>query len=107
MAQIIHRLARLGYITSVRGRSGGVKLSRPPSEIVIGEVIRNIESEFPFVECFDPKGCECPIADVCTLRGHFEVAIEAFYAVLDNVTLAQITEDNNHLAERFLMLDVA
>ncbi|MEL6582504.1 MAG: Rrf2 family transcriptional regulator [Pseudomonadota bacterium] len=107
MAQIIHRLARLGYITSVRGRSGGVKLAKDPSEVIIGHVIRSIESEFPFVECFDPKGCDCPIAGVCTLRGHFEEALDAFYGVLDRVTLAQITENNNRLAERLFMEDVA
>ncbi|MGB0497491.1 MAG: RrF2 family transcriptional regulator [Rubricella sp.] len=107
LAQIIHRLARLDFIASTRGRSGGVKLARAPEEIVIGDVVRAIESDFPFAECFGEGECDCPIADVCILKGHFSDALDAFYAVLEKVTLADLVRDNGTLAERLRILEPA
>jgi Rrf2 family nitric oxide-sensitive transcriptional repressor len=106
MAQIIHRLARLGYISSVRGRSGGVRLARQPEDIVIGEVIHAIESEFPFVECFADGKCDCPISDVCALKGHFRDALKAFYDRLNQVKLSDLL-GNSVLAERLDLSEAA
>lgn len=107
LAQIIHRLAKLGFITSVRGRSGGVRLARQPTNINIGQVVKAIESDFPFAECFEPETCSCPIADVCLLKGHFGKALNAFYSVLEEVTLDQLVDGNSVLNDRLQVLEPA
>jgi Rrf2 family nitric oxide-sensitive transcriptional repressor len=107
LAQIVHRLAKLGFLDSVRGRAGGVRLARAPSKINIGQVVKAIESDFPFAECFEPDTCTCPIADVCMLKGHFSKALDAFYAVLSDVTLDQLVDGNAPLSERLQVLEPA
>ncbi len=81
-------LCRLGYLETVRGRSGGYRLAKPPHAICIGTVIRRLESEITLVECFDPTTNRCPIVVPCRLRMALQEALAAFFAVLDRYTLA-------------------
>ncbi|PQO23535.1 Rrf2 family transcriptional regulator [Rhodobacteraceae bacterium WD3A24] len=94
LAQIINHLARIGVIETVRGRHGGFRLRREPSEITVGEVFRELEAGVPFAECFAAAGNTCPLTGSCRLRAALERALEAFYATLDPVTLDDLVTDN-------------
>lgn len=89
LTKVVNALTRAGYLSAVRGRSGGLMLARPPEEIVLGDVIRRTEPDFALVECF-ATGNRCGIANCCKLQGVLGEALEAFLAVLDNKTLASI-----------------
>lgn len=91
-AKVIARLAELGFVTTLRGRSGGVRLARPAAEINVGAVVRATEDNLNLVECFDPATNQCPIAPACALASALDEALTAFFGVLDRYTLAQITE---------------
>ncbi|WP_050528283.1 RrF2 family transcriptional regulator [Pseudorhodobacter aquimaris] len=107
LAQVIHKLAQAGFITTVRGRSGGLKLSRPPASIRVGEVVRCFEASVPFTQCMetDPlAAANCPLVDACRLKFAFGTALEAFYASLDRLTLVDLIKDNSGLRR---MLTVA
>ncbi|GAA0285517.1 RrF2 family transcriptional regulator [Rhodovulum strictum] len=104
MAQVINALAHHGLVKTTRGRNGGLTLKRPPEQITVGEVFRHLESGVPFAECFDPETNTCPISCCCKLQGTLHKAIDAFYATLDEVTLADLVSDNHALA-RMLLLD--
>jgi Rrf2 family protein len=91
-AKVIARLAELGFVTTLRGRSGGVRLARPASEITVGHVVRSTEDNLDLVECFDAEHNQCPIAPVCGLAPVLDQALTAFLTVLDKCTLAQISE---------------
>ena len=91
-AKVIARLAELGFVTTLRGRLGGVKLARPATEINIGEVVRATEDNLNLVECFDAEHNQCPIAPACALAPALDEALTAFLAVLDRYTLAQLTD---------------
>jgi Rrf2 family nitric oxide-sensitive transcriptional repressor len=91
-AKVIARLAELGFVTTLRGRAGGVRLARPAAEINIGQVIRSTEDNLNLVECFDAEHNRCPIAPACALAPALDEALTAFFAVLDRYTLAQLTE---------------
>ena len=91
-AKVIARLAELGFVTTLRGRLGGVKLARPAAEINIGEVVRETEDNLNQVECFDAEHNQCPIAPACALAPALDEALTAFLAVLDRYTLAQLTD---------------
>lgn len=90
-AKVIARLAELGFVNTVRGRSGGARLARPAAQINIGEVVRATEDNLDLVECFDPATNRCPIAPACVLAGALDEALSAFLGVLDRYTLADLS----------------
>lgn len=94
LAQVVHQLHLHGYVTTQRGRAGGLKLGRDMSEISIGQLFRVFESNVPFAECFAPDTNTCPLSDCCRLRHYINRALEAFYKELDAVTLADLVHDN-------------
>lgn len=91
VAKVIARLAQLGYVETIRGRVGGVRLARVAAEINVGEVVRATEDNLNLVECFDPITNQCPIAPLCALAPALDEALSAFFAVLDRYTLADLT----------------
>lgn len=97
LAKIAHGLAAAGHIETVRGRRGGVRLARPPEAINVGAVLRGTEMGACLMECLDPASNTCPLTPACRLRGALSSALEAFFAVLDRYTLADLTENSDDL----------
>jgi Rrf2 family nitric oxide-sensitive transcriptional repressor len=90
LTKIIQKLARAGYVTTRRGGGGGAMLSRPASDIRLGQVIRLLEDDQPLVECFAGLGSDCTIDGHCRLKNRLRTAEAAFLADLDRSTLADI-----------------
>lgn len=82
LMKVVHDLGKAGFVASVRGRRGGIRLARPPGEIIIGSVVRHTEDSFDLVDCGS-----CIIAPACGLTGVLRKALAAFMAVLDGYTL--------------------
>jgi len=89
LMKVATALTRAGYLSAVRGRSGGLRLARPAEDIVLGEVVRATEPDFALVECF-VTGNQCVITKCCRLQGVLREALEQFLDVLDRRTLADI-----------------
>ena len=104
LAQVIHKLGQAGFISTVRGRTGGLTLRRDPAELRVGEVVRTFEGAVPLTECLAADSGNCPLAGCCRLKCAFAEAIEAFYASLDRLSLADLVKDNLDLD---LLLKVA
>lgn len=83
-------LGSLGYLKNTRGRSGGIQLGRPASEITVGEVVRHTEGNFELVECFNAETNSCPLIGICVLSETLSIALDAFLKVLDGVTVADL-----------------
>ncbi|OBS08885.1 Rrf2 family transcriptional regulator [Acidihalobacter prosperus] len=98
LAKIVNRLARLGYITTLRGKGGGMRLARPPAEIGIGAVVRDTEPGTTLIDCESPA---CSILGICALVGTLAQAKSAFFEVLDDVTLADLVANGDALRRRF------
>ena len=94
LLQVVNALQANGFIETIRGRSGGLRLSRPAANISIGAVFRMFEAGAPFAECFAPETNTCPLSEACRLRGYVARAVEAFYHELDMVTLEDLTKGN-------------
>ncbi len=90
LVKVVHNLATNGFIHTVRGRGGGMTLSRPANEINIGDVVRHTEINFDIVECFDPVNNTCPIAPLCALKQALHEAHKQFMNVLDGYTLVDV-----------------
>ena len=99
LVKVVQRLAHLGYVETLRGRGGGVRLLRTPENINVGEVVRETEESFRLVECFDPESNTCPIAPSCALAGVLDEALTAFNCVLDRYTLADLLKSPKKLVK--------
>src|SRR3546814_9420477 len=78
LMKVVNDLARSGYIDSVRGRGGGIRLGKPPADINIGALVRHTEEGFNLVDCGN-----CALAPACGMTGVLKEALGAFLAVLD------------------------
>jgi len=90
LMKIVSDLARQGVLETLRGRSGGIRLVKPPSQIRIGDVVRGAETDFRLVECFDDTTNACTMSASCGLKGLFGRALAAYFHELDGATLADI-----------------
>lgn len=87
LTKVVHQLGTLGYVDTVRGRNGGLRLAREPEDINIGEVVRHTETDFYMAACFDAGAPGCIYSATCSLKGLLGKATRAFMDVLDAVTL--------------------
>lgn len=101
LAQVIHALGLRGFLSTRRGRQGGVTLARPADQISVGAVFRALEADVPFADCFEAEGGDCPLRAVCGLRCLLSRAVAAFYATLDEVTLADLLQEQTGLDQLF------
>ena len=90
LMKIVQQLAAQGLLETTRGRGGGMRLMVPASAINIGAVVRATETDFNLVECFDPGTNQCRLSSHCGLKGVLWQAMQAYLAVLDSVTLADL-----------------
>jgi Rrf2 family nitric oxide-sensitive transcriptional repressor len=88
LTKVVHDLRKAGFIDAVRGRSGGVRLAQPASEITVGAVVRHTEGGFDLVDCGS-----CVIAPACALTAALHRALAAFMDVLDGYSLADLVEE--------------
>lgn len=91
LMKVVHQLGRSGYLETVRGKGGGMRLARAPKDIVLGEVIRQTEGDIAMVECF-ADNLSCRILSACRLRSILGEALSAMFLVLDGYTLADLLE---------------
>jgi Rrf2 family nitric oxide-sensitive transcriptional repressor len=103
LLKVALRLGRLGYLTTLRGRSGGIALARTPEDINLGEVVRQMEDEFALVECMRLNGGKCAISPACRLKGVVRRALEAFLSVFDQYSLADLARNRDALAELLVL----
>lgn len=103
--KIVHQLGRAGYLDTVRGRGGGFRLARSADRIIVGDVVRLTEGPLDVVECFNPVKNTCPLIGICVLSRKVQEATAAFMAVLDDLTIADISSNKNQLLARIAPLE--
>jgi Rrf2 family nitric oxide-sensitive transcriptional repressor len=102
LTKVAFDLGRAGFVETVRGRNGGLRLAKKPADIGLGDVLRITESRSVLVECFNPKTNSCAISAPCRLKGVLSRALKAWFAVLDEYTLADLTDKNAGLSRILL-----
>ncbi|MGE0116667.1 MAG: Rrf2 family transcriptional regulator [Dongiaceae bacterium] len=104
LTKVVHQLGVAGFIETVRGNKGGMKLGRPPGEISVGQVVRRMEPDMNLVPCFEAANA-CVITPACELRDVLGNARDAFLAVLDDCTLADLARPRRRLSALFRPAD--
>ena len=102
--KVVHRLGRLGYVQTIRGKGGGIRLAREPALINVGVVIRDMEQELGVLGCLQDSPGYCRIERRCVLRGALRDATQAFLSALDRYTLADLVKPRQDL-ERLITID--
>jgi Rrf2 family transcriptional regulator, nitric oxide-sensitive transcriptional repressor len=97
LTKVVHHLAIRGYVETLRGKGGGLRLVREPNTVNIGEMIRISEGDTGLLPCLD-KGGTCCIQPSCQLMGILRRAQDALFAVLDQYTLADLLRHEEQLA---------
>lgn len=97
LMKVVHQLGLAGYVQTVRGHGGGLRLAKDPRQINVGEVVRRMEPDFGLVACFRESGV-CTIESACVLAGALKQAVAAFIDVLDSYTLADLIAKRSQLS---------
>jgi len=96
LMKVVNRLGQQGYLDTVRGKGGGIRLARSPAEIRVGAVVRETEEDLAVMGCLAETGF-CRIEDCCVLRHALREATLAFLQTLDGYTLADLLEPTARL----------
>ncbi|WP_028602391.1 RrF2 family transcriptional regulator [Ottowia thiooxydans] len=89
LMKVTHQLGLHGWIKTLRGKGGGMRLAHSPRDINLGAVVRSIEPDFALVECFS-TGNHCVLIGQCRLANVLEGALSSFMAHLDDFSLADL-----------------
>ncbi len=101
LMKLVHELGQLGYVETIRGKNGGLRLGRRPDEITVGEIVRRLESDMTLVECFESSNNRCQIVRDCVLRPVLAEALDRFLETLDGYTLADLLVPAEELSSAF------
>ena len=97
MMKVVHQLGVAGYIETVRGRGGGLRLAKPAQAIGLGEVVRHTEPDMAIASCFKPVDAPCAVRQCCVLRRALEKARDAFIEVLEGYSLGDLVRPRGRL----------
>jgi Rrf2 family nitric oxide-sensitive transcriptional repressor len=95
LVKVVHQLGKLGWITTLRGRNGGLLLRADPQQLSIACIVRHMESDKPLIDC---KASACTLTGHCRLSHALQEAVQVFYAHLENISLADVCTHETGLA---------
>ncbi|MCE9680499.1 Rrf2 family transcriptional regulator [Shewanella sp. AS1] len=94
VSKIVHHLGKEGYLKTIRGKAGGFRLGKPAEQINIGVLVRTLENSLAPIDCAKPY---CRFTPACKLKGVLSEAVDAYLAVLDRYTLADVINNQQEL----------
>jgi Rrf2 family nitric oxide-sensitive transcriptional repressor len=97
LMKVAYQLGVAGYVETVRGRGGGLRLAKPVEAIGLGEVVRYTEPDMAIVSCLKPLDTPCAIRPCCVLKRALEKARDAFIGILDSYTLSDLVQPRGRL----------
>ena len=94
LVKVVHRLAQLGYVTSSKGKGGGIRLACKPQELRLGDLVLALEPNMYLVECFNRAANTCTVVSACKLKHFLADASKVFINTLDQHTLDDVVISN-------------
>lgn len=94
LTKVVHQLGKIGYLETIRGKCGGVRLQYPPDQVRLGEFVRSTEGDFALTRCLreddEEEPIPCRLDHGCVARRAIAEGVSSFFAVLDRYTLADM-----------------
>lgn len=100
LMKVVQRLGELGWVETIRGRNGGLRIAESSLALTVGTVVRETESDFALVGCFPDENGErrsCVIESQCRLKHALAAARDAFIAELERHTIGELAQPANEL----------
>lgn len=97
LVKVVHRLVQLGYVESIKGKGGGIRLAKGAEKHPLGDLVSALEPNIDIVECFNRDANTCRITGSCQLKHLLFDAKQAFLESLNKNTLADIIKDKTLL----------
>ena len=98
LEQILNTLRASGIVKSTRGAKGGYELSRDPSKISLGEIVRSLEGQIDIVSCTSEEKCQR--SSECVMYEVWSQVKNSINDILDHTSLADIASRHNVLKLR-------
>jgi Rrf2 family iron-responsive transcriptional regulator len=97
--KIILPVVKNGLIDTIRGRRGGIRLARPAEQIRLSDVLRITEDGgFALAESMEVGGRDYPYQDDIRYTAALERGLQAFFAVMDDYTIAELAASHMQVA---------
>lgn len=94
MTKVVQFMGQCGWLETIRGKGGGIRLARSPETYRLGDIVHTLERTNDLIDCGMPP---CVLQGNCTLKSLLNKATNAFYAELNRYTLADaITGNTSH-----------
>lgn len=90
LTKVVNHLAQKGYIETIRGKNGGLRLAKKPADIKLGDVVRSMEMNLDVINCSKPL---CPLINNCKLKCILNEAKHSFLKTLNNYTIEDLNEE--------------
>ena len=84
---VLKVLVRNNLLTGLRGKGGGYRLTRPPGDYTLGEILRLTEGSLAPVACAAEGNTECPRRETCPSRPVWQKLDTLINDYLDGITL--------------------
>ena len=85
-------LSKAGLVESAHGKGGGYRLSRPPEDYRIGEILRLTEGSLSPVSCLEGDMRPCPNASRCTALPVWRKLDSLINNYLDGIYLSDLID---------------
>ena len=95
LIKVVTRLNKLNWISTTRGRTGGLKLGANASELKLGNILKELESKTTLINCDAPP---CALNGRCNLKAILDHGLNKFYEEMNNYTLQDIVDKKTQLA---------
>jgi len=90
LIKVANKLGHLGWVETLRGRNGGLRLSITPANLSIGKVLRELEGCTQLIDC---EASVCALRNGCRLKGILDLGLDVFYREMNKYTLADIVAE--------------
>ncbi|GAB3243604.1 RrF2 family transcriptional regulator [Chitinimonas naiadis] len=87
LIKVVNKLGKLGWVTTLRGRNGGLRLAVSADTLHLGKVLRGLEASTELINCDEPV---CVLRGRCLLKRALNAGLDAFYQTMDDYTLADV-----------------
>ncbi|MBL0373989.1 Rrf2 family transcriptional regulator [Rhizobium sp. KVB221] len=103
LVKVAHRLSKLGFIESTKGKGGGIRLADKPASMRLGDIVLKLEPNMHIVECFDKTTNCCRVTAICRAKDFFRQANQAFIDVLNRYSLRDTIVSGKSFLEAFAL----
>jgi Rrf2 family nitric oxide-sensitive transcriptional repressor len=95
LVKVVHRLGQHGFITTKKGKGGGIRLAGPASAYKLGDVAQALEPDMEMAECFNAKKNTCRLSGGCGLKHAIAEASRSFIGIMNEYTLAEVVKNKS------------